>query len=158
MQFENTFPLSTFPNTLTSINCVYIVQHNVFTCILIKFCLFLLKTFPLSALEPCIITKVGTLLTTISYNFLVADYRYMQHSHTELQVDTYKKCTLRYRLAALQHIPCLHSTFPNTLTSINCVYIVQHNVFTCILIKFCLFLLLTVMVYCKQNIGVYKFQ
>ena len=34
------------------------------------------NVIPTAALEPCMKAKVGGTLLTISYNFLVADYRY----------------------------------------------------------------------------------
>ena len=75
----------------------------------------------LAALKPCIKAKVCT-LSSISYNFLVADYRYSTASLSYIctsHLDTSVKCTLSYWLAALQHIPCLHSAFDGKGTSLH---------------------------------------
>ena len=51
---------------------------------------------------------------SITYNFLVADYQYSTATLSYKSV----KCTHSYWLAALQHIPCVHSTFDGNGTSL----------------------------------------
>ena len=64
----------------------------------------------LVAFEPCIETNVGTSFT--SYIHIFGSRPFIQESYTELQITltaSLVKCTLRYWLAILQHMSCVHS-------------------------------------------------
>ena len=63
------------------------------------------------------IDSLGVSALENHYNFQVADYRY---STATLSYKSlwYLKCTVSCRLAALQHIPCLHSAFDGNSASL----------------------------------------